>query len=220
MTAEQLINYMIPPLKIEDDVARAKQWMDEFRLNELPVVEDGKFLGFISEDLIYDMNLNHGEVGAYPLKGQNCIASPWNHYFDVLKVIKNHEMGMVSVIDNGVFEGVVVLDDILNEFAQTAIVNTEGAILKVQCSLSHYSLSEISRIVEMNGSTIMGTNIRPNSDTPSLIDIAIRINHFDINQIISGLSEAGYTVIDSFNTQDESYDEEQRFGLLMKYIET
>ncbi|MFN7600410.1 MAG: CBS domain-containing protein, partial [Bacteroidota bacterium] len=56
MTAEELINHMIPPLKVTDDAHKAIVWMEEFRCNHLPVVDNGHLLGFISEDIILESN--------------------------------------------------------------------------------------------------------------------------------------------------------------------
>lgn len=219
MVAEQLINYMVPPLKPGDDIARAKQWMDEFRVKELPVVEENKLLGFISEDLLYDSEIMHPEVGAYPLIGESCVVSVSTHYYDILKVQNEQQLEMVAVLSNDEFKGVVLISDILKEFANTAIVNSQGAIIALQTSLNDYSLSEISRVVEMNGSTVLGANVRPNSEDPSLIEIVLRINHQDVNQIATGLSNSGYKVTSSFNTEDNSFDEKDRFGMLMKFLD-
>jgi len=219
MIAEQLINYMIPPLKPGDDIARAKQWMDEFRVKELPVVQDNKFKGFVSEDLLYDSEILHPEVGAYPLIGQSCIIPTSSHYYDILRVQSNHQLDMVAVISGEEFKGVVLISDILKEFAKTAIVNAQGAIITLQTSLNDYSLSQIARIVEMNGSTLLGANIKPDLDDPSLIEIVLRINHQDVNQIASGLSSSGYKVTSSFNTEDKSFDEKDRYGMLMKFLD-
>ncbi len=220
MIAEQLINYMVPPLKPTDDITRAKQWMDEFRVKELPIVDNGKLLGYVSEELLYDSEIMHPEVGAYPLISESVIVAPWKHYYDILKVLSENKMDVVSVVDNEEFKGVVLRDDILREFSKTAIVNSEGAIIILQTSLKDYSLSDISRIVEMNGSIVLGANVRPNSDDPSQIEIVIRINGQEVNQISNGLNKSGYQVISSFNTEDKSFDEEERFGLLMKYLNT
>ncbi|MEO9872221.1 CBS domain-containing protein [Ekhidna sp.] len=219
MIAEQLINYMIPPLKPSDDIARAKQWMDEFRVKELPVVHDNKLLGFVSEELLYDSEIMHPEVGKYPLIGQDCVVKASNHYYDILKVQNEHQMEVVAVLSQEEFKGVVLISDILKEFAKTAIVNSVGAIVTLQTSLNDYSLSEISRIVEMNGSTVLGANIKPDFEDPSLIEIVLRINHQDVNQIATGLSKSGYKVTSSFNTEDNSFDEKDRFGLLMKFLD-
>ncbi len=220
MIAEQLINYMVPPLKPTDDITRAKQWMDEFRVKELPIVDDGKLLGYVSEELLYDSEIMHPEVGSYPLISESVVVAPWKHYYDILKVLSENQMDVVSVVDNEEFKGVVLRDDILKEFSKTAIVNSEGAIIILQTSLKDYSLSDISRIVEMNGSIVLGANVRPNSEDASQIEIVIRINGQEVNQISNGLNKSGYQVISSFNTEDRSFDEEERYGLLMKYLNT
>lgn len=219
MVAEQLINYMVPPLKKEDDITRAKQWMDEFHVKELPVIENNKLLGFISEELLYDSEIMHSSVGDYPLLGNQCFVRISQHYYDILQVQRTHEMDMVAVLDfEEQFKGVVLVSDVVKEFADTAIVNSEGAIITLKSSLNDYSLSEISRIVEMNESIILGANVKPDKDDPSLIEVVLRINHQDVNQIASGLSKSGYSVTSSFNTEDRSFDEKDRYGLLMKYL--
>jgi len=220
MVADQLINYMVPPLKVGDEITRAKQWMDEFRVKELPVVDQSKLLGFITEDLLFDSEIMNPMVGEYPLIGVSCFASSSTHYYDVLKILQDHQMSMVAVLDaNEEFKGVVLVEDILKEFGNTAIVNSVGAIVILKSSLNDYSLSEISRIVEMNESTILGANVKPDSDDPSLLEIVLRINHQDVNQISSGLANSGYQVISAYNTEDNSFDEKDRFGHLMKFLD-
>ena len=72
MIAEDLINHMIPPLKGTDDAHKAIVWMEEFRCNYMPVVEDGKLLGFISEEIILERNEIDKEVRDFNLVGKNC----------------------------------------------------------------------------------------------------------------------------------------------------
>ncbi|HCR54392.1 MAG TPA: cbs domain containing protein, partial [Cytophagales bacterium] len=47
---------MIPPLKSSDDAHKAIVWMEEFRCNHLPVIENNRLLGFISEEIILEAN--------------------------------------------------------------------------------------------------------------------------------------------------------------------
>lgn len=220
MTADQLINYMIPPLKVDDDITRAKQWMDEFRVKQLPVVKDAVLLGYITEEMLFDSNMMNSLVGEYPLIGQSCFSYSKSHYYDVLKTLSDHEMEMVAILDaNEKFSGVVLTDDIVNELSNTAMVNSTGAIILFKSSLNDYSLAEISRVVEMNGSMILGTNVKPDVDDPSLIEIVLRVNYQDVNQISSGLSKIGYQFISSYNTEDKTFEEKDRYSLLMKYLD-
>jgi CBS domain-containing protein len=56
MIAQELINYLIPPLKPTDDGHKAMVWMEEFRCKHLPVVDKGRLLGFLSEDVARRMS--------------------------------------------------------------------------------------------------------------------------------------------------------------------
>ena len=56
MTARDLINYTVPPLKLSDTVEKAQKWMSEFHTNEFPVVDKGVYFGIFSEDLIFNSN--------------------------------------------------------------------------------------------------------------------------------------------------------------------
>ncbi|MEM9895817.1 MAG: CBS domain-containing protein [Bacteroidota bacterium] len=219
MNAEQLINYMVPPLKPTDDIVRAKQWLEEFRIQELPVVHDKKLVGFITDQLLYDVNIAEHEVGNYPLVGHDWNVSPKTHYLDILRELSQHNIGCIAVVNESEFLGVAVLNDILKEFGNTAIVNSSGAIITLRTMLSNYSLSEISKTVEMNESMILGCNIMPDINDPAYADVTLRINHQDVGQICAMLSGQGYEVTSSLNTENNAIDEEKRLGLLMKYLE-
>ena len=55
MIAEELINQMIPPLKLYDTVDKALRWMDEFRVNELPVVSNRRYMGLATEQHLIEL---------------------------------------------------------------------------------------------------------------------------------------------------------------------
>ena len=219
MIADTLINYMVPPLKVKDDIARAKQWMDEFRLKELPVVENGDLLGFITEDMLYDDEILHPFVGEYPLISQECFVGSQRHYFDILRLHGIYNMDVVAVVDEK-FKGVVLIQDILKELSKTAMINSEGAIITIETTLRDYSLLEISRIIEMNEGSILGLNMRGNEEESEKIEVVIRLNAQVITEITHGLQSSGYKVLSTFNTADKSFDEDERYHFLMKYLES
>ena len=63
MIAKELINHMIPPLKLTDTAAYAIAWIEEFRTKELPVVNNGEFLGLINDEQILDSNDGNKLIG-------------------------------------------------------------------------------------------------------------------------------------------------------------
>jgi 23S rRNA (uracil1939-C5)-methyltransferase len=50
MQAYEFINNLIPPLKVTDNTQKALAWMEEIRINVLPVVDDTQFKGLITDE--------------------------------------------------------------------------------------------------------------------------------------------------------------------------
>ena len=100
MIAEELINHMIPPLKVTDDAHKAVVWMEEFRCNHLPVVSEGKLLGFISEEIILESNDIEKNLGQFELVGKSCSVGLESHFFDILRVAGEHKLNIVAVCAN------------------------------------------------------------------------------------------------------------------------
>ena len=48
MKAIDLIQNDVPPIKIDESLEKALNWMDEFKVNHLPVVSGSEFVGLIS----------------------------------------------------------------------------------------------------------------------------------------------------------------------------
>lgn len=219
MIAKDLINYMIPPLKPQDQVSKARQWMDELRLSELPVVDNGVFVGLIDEELLLNDELMYPNVGDYPLLGQKCTVGSGNHYYDVLKTSNIEGFRIVAVIDElNQYLGVVSIEDVVEAFAKNSSVSTPGAILGLRLKFNDYSLTEISRIIESNEVKILSSYLSPHSEDPNDLHLTLKLNKEDISHIISQLEEAGFSVENAYNTANNSFDEKERIDILMKYL--
>ena len=127
MIAEDLINHMLPPLKGTDDAHKAIVWMEEFRCAYMPVVDDEKLLGFISEEIILETNDIEKQVKDFDLVGQNCYVHLDTHFYDILKIAANNKLQMVAVLNQEQnYCGVITIQDTLTSFAQTAAVQLPG----------------------------------------------------------------------------------------------
>jgi len=218
MTAKDLINYMIPPLKLEDTIEKAQQWMDELKTTELPVTKEGQFLGLVDEDSTYD-HLDATLISDLPLKGQECSVKQGQHYYDVLSTSYNKGFRIVAVLDKeDRYLGVVSIQDVVEAFAQTSSVNSPGAIMVLSIAEIDYSLSNISRMIEMNDVKILSSHVTPQLDELSRVRLTIKLDTEDISQIKTVLENNGIHIEDTFNTSALSYDEKERLDLLMKYL--
>lgn len=219
MIAKDLINYMIPPLKPLDRVSKAKQWMEELRLSELPVIDGERFLGIIDEEMLFDETLKYEQIGAYPLIGQDCQVQAGVHYYDVLKTSHSEGFRIVAVMDeNKHYLGVISMEDVVETFAKNAAVSTPGAIISLRLKFQDYSLAEISRIIETYEAKVLSSFLSPHPEEPSELQLTLKINKEDISHIVALLEQSGFYVENSFNAVNTSFDEKERIEGLMKYL--
>lgn len=209
---------MIPPLKPEDSITKAQEWMDEFKTTELPVADEGHFLGIVDEDMIYD-TMQANNVSDLQLKGTDCIVGQHAHYYDLLSTAYNQGFRIVAVLDaDEKFLGVVSIQDVVEAFAQASSINSPGAIVVLSMQEKDFSLSNIARMIEMNQVKILSSHSAPIPEKPENVRLTLKLDSEDISQIITVLENNSILVEASFNASAMSYDEKERLDLLMKYL--
>lgn len=219
MIAEELINHMIPPLKVTDDAHKAIVWMEEFRCNFLPVVEEGRLLGFISEEIIMESNDIEKRLKDFSLVGQACSVSLESHFFDILRVAGEHKLNMVAVLnEEGKYAGIITVQDVMASFAQTASVQMPGGILVLSMDLIDYSMAEISRYVEENNAKVISSTMVEDPLDPGKIKLTLKINQLDLSRIVATLERFGYRVIGRYQEAPRDDDSKERLDMLMKYL--
>lgn len=220
MTAEELINHMIPPLKVTDDAHKAIVWMEEFRCNHLPVVENGQLLGFISEEIILESNDIEKSLADFELVGKDCAVAMESHFYDILRIAGENKLQIVAVLnEEQQFEGVITVQDIMTSFAQTAAVQMPGGILVLSMDLIDYSLAEISRLVEENNAKIISSTMVEDAMDKGKIKLTLKINQVDLTRIVATLERFSYRVIGRYQESGRPEAEgKERIDMLLKYL--
>lgn len=218
MVAEQLINHLIPPLKPDDTAGRALDWMDEFRCNQLPVVSDGRLLGFISSDTLIDGNDRSRPVTSFELTGQECAVNSDTHFYEVLRIAADNDMQMVAVAEDDRYIGVITASDVLTMFAQTAAIRMPGSILVLSMELLQYSLAEISRLVEENKARIISSSLAEDPLDGSRIRLILKIDQPDLTRIVATLERFEYKIVGRYQQVQSEDPDRERFESLMRYL--
>jgi len=221
MIAEELINHMIPPLKVTDSAHMAIVWMEEFRCNYLPVVNNGKLVGFISEEIILESNDIDKTLAHFELTGKDCTVGLGSHFYDILKTASQHKLYMVCVLDDeGNYAGVITVQDIMASFAQTAAVQMPGGILVLSMDLIDYSLAEICRYVEENNAKVISSIMVEDPMDKGKVKITLKINQVDLARIVATLERFNYRIIGRYQESAvTNTGEQERLDLLMKYLD-
>ncbi len=220
MIAEELINHMIPPLKGTDDAHKAIVWMEEFRCTYLPVVEEGKLLGFISEEIILETNDIDRAVKDFDLVGKASIVFADTHFYDILKVAAENKVQMVAVVTEGNdYAGVITVQDTMTSFAQTAAVQLPGSVLVLSMNHVDYSLATIGRLVEENNAKILSSMVKEDPLDGNKLRLILKIDQLDLSRIVATLERFGYRVIGRYQETRTAVPEKERLDMLLRYLE-
>ncbi len=218
MIAKELISDGILPLKTSDTGKTALSWMEDLRLLHLPLVENGKLLGLVSEFDIYAFNRFDEEMGSHSLSLHKPYVYDYQHIYDVLKLVQLHRLSLVPVVDTEEqYLGSITLQTLLEHFALSLSVNEPGGIIVLGMNVHDYVLSEIARIIESNDSKILSLIVQTELDSTRL-QLTLKLNKRDIASVLQTFNRFNYNVLASFGAEDDFDDLKERYESLMTYL--
>ena len=190
--------------------------MDELRVNDLPVVENGLFLGLANESDFLNAEVYQGEIQA-DLDLLNVSVSPDSHVLDVLKVISENDVTVVPVVDEGNnYLGSITSADLLDHLAEMLGVMREGGIIVLQVFERDHSIQQIARIIEENNAKILSLSVVPVSE--GNLEMHIKIDLPDLNPILQSLERFNYNVLSKFQASQFDDELKDRYNELMRYL--
>jgi CBS domain-containing protein len=190
--------------------------MDELRVNDLPVVENGLFLGLANESDFLNAEVYQGEIQA-ELDLLNVSVSPDSHVLDVLKVISENDITVVPVVDEGNnYLGSITSADLLDHLAEMLGVMREGGIIVLQVFERDHSIQQIARIIEENNAKILSLSVVPASE--GNLEMHIKIDLPDLNPILQSLERFNYNVLSKFQASQFDDELKDRYNELMRYL--
>lgn len=218
MIAAELITEEIPPIRSSESCMKAFNWMDEFKISHIPVVDNGVFYGVLTDDNVLDLEDPEISIAeAYPILPKPHVAQN-QHVYEVMKLVADYNLTIVPILNKeGFYLGSTTLLHIMRLITNTASVNQQGGVLVLQMNQIDYSLAEIARIVEGNDAKILSSNITSSSES-TMIEVTLKINKEDLAGIIQTFNRFDYIVSAAF--QESTYEEDMRlrYEALMKFI--
>ncbi len=218
MTAEELINQMIPPLKPSDSADKALNWMEKFRIAQLPVVDDRAFKGILTEDMIFDHLDSDKTVGDFQLIAASITALPNSHFYDVIKLAIENSLQIVPVLDmDKNFLGVISVNETAAILAKMFAAQGPGGIIVLSLAPKDYSMSEIARLIESNDARILSAFFLEENNTEQA-KLTLKLNREDLTRIIATLERHSYSVVAHFQETELLNVDKERLDLLLRYL--
>ena len=218
MFASKLISDNVPPLKPADTCGRALLWMDELRVNALPVIKNREYLGLVIKSDISNPLLAATRIQDADLKFNRVFVFENQHVYDLTKVASLHKLDLVPVLnDEEEYIGLVTVNDLVAYFAESKSVYMPGGIIILELGFKDYSMSQIAQIIESDGAHLLSASVSATGD-PQKIELTIKVDKVDLTRILASFYRYNYNVVASYHQSEHSDDLKNRYDSLMHYL--
>ena len=218
MLTRDLLTQTLPHLKLHDKVFQALQLMNDDQVTQLPVVENEKFLGLMSEEILMHAENDNAEINEFQPGLINISVRENEHLLSVIQDTVENDLSIMPVVneDNELL-GCITKDDLLKNASEFMSLNEPGGIIVVELDPKQYSFNELSRLIESNDAQITQLNTSTDSDS-GLLTATIKINKADVADVVASLQRHEYNVKYYFG--EELYENEVRsnYENLMNYL--
>ena len=217
MLARELISKVVPPLKPNDEVARALAWMDEFKVSHLPVVDGREFIGIISEDNILDGEKSDTVIASKEVMSHASVLES-QHIYYVIRKLTATDLSVVAVVDSeDKYLGCITLSDLVTKFEELAAINQPGGIIVLNMNKADYSLAQVAHVIESNNAKILSSYVFDRPET-GMLELTLKVNREEIGSIVQSLERYDYKVIAYFQESAHLEDLKGRYDELMRFI--
>ncbi|NCB09351.1 MAG: CBS domain-containing protein, partial [Bacteroidia bacterium] len=119
MLAEKLISDVVPSIQRSEKGQKALNWMDVFRVSHLPVLDGKKYLGLVSDKIIYDFDLLDKPIENELDKLNTTHVHQEQHIFEVAILMYKLKLSVIGVLTNEhEYLGAITLYDLARRFAR------------------------------------------------------------------------------------------------------
>ncbi len=214
-----ITNYITNDYKALDSqvtITDVQDFLNESSFSHFPILENGVYIGNIVSDEIETFD-SAKLVFDYRYSLEGFFVRSSMIWIDVLEVFAKNNSNIVPVLDDeNKYMGYYEINDILNFFHETPFLKESGVIVIVKKSLTDYSLSQITQIVESNNGKLLGLFIS-DSDTVH-VQITLKISLGPINEIIQTFRRYNYEIISEHFEDNYINTLKERSDYLDKYL--
>lgn len=220
MLAKDLISDIIPSIQTSVTGIKALNWMEIFRVSHLPIVNNDRFLGLISDTDIYDLNEADQAIGAHPLSLLRPFVYSNQHIYEVISLVSKLKLSLVPVLnEQKKYLGCITMQNLVANFIKITAAGEPGAILILEMSINDYLLTEIAQIVESNDAKILSLYVST-FEASTQLNITLKLNISDLSSITQTFERYNYKIKASY-MEDEALEHfyDDRFEQFMNYLD-
>jgi len=192
--------------------------MADFHVMHLPVVEEDKLAGLVSEDGLLNIEDDTTHLSQLQASFSKTAAHGDSFFFEAIQLVNESGLSVIPVITGeSEYAGSIIASDLLKHLSKISGVSDIGGIIVLEMEKVSFSFSEISKLVETNDAQITQLNTYTDAHSGNFY-ITLRINKLEISDIVATFQRYEYQVKYYFG--EELYENELRnnYDHLMNYL--
>jgi acetoin utilization protein AcuB len=220
MMIRELISDSIPSVKPTDTVALALNWMNEFKVGQLPLVDNSRYQGLITEDALLDGADLESPLGHQHLAGsEGTYIFHENHIYDAIDMMTNFRLEVLPVVgDDQAYKGVITLRDVGRLLGNLFAVQEPGGVMVLSIPAHSYVLSEVGRIAESADAKVLSLYLSPLPDSKDML-LTLKLNVEDLSRVVAAFERFDYEIVRTFHRTKPLEDYSRNLEAFMKYLE-
>jgi len=219
MSLPEIIQRSVKPLS--SDTLLEEIYPEDYPDNQgyIPIVDDGKFTGFLPlVDIEIEKEVNQ-TVGQCALEKVEEQVSESQHVFQIMLLFQKAGLDILPVVgEDQTYEGFVKKENVFNGLSETFAFQSEGGVIVLAIAAIDYSLSEISRLIESNQGKIIGVVVESDPFTHQRLLVHLKINQTDLSRIIATLERFEYQILEVHHESNSTSLDQERLDQLLKYL--
>jgi acetoin utilization protein AcuB len=218
MLVSDLITDEIPPLKVTDTVEIALDWMEQFKVSHLALVNNKELIGVVSENDLLDYNKPEESFDTAKIAVMKPIIHHYQHTYELLKLMSSLNLTLIPVLDEKEFyKGCITLKGIVQNLSNMASVQNPGGVIVLELNQNDYSVTQIGNIVEGNDAKILSLHVSSVPDSTK-IEVTLKVNREDLTRILQTFNRYNYTIKASYNYGDYDNDLKNKLDEFMHFL--
>ncbi len=219
MIVKEIFSDSIPALSVMDSAQRALYFMEFFKVSNLPIVDDQKYLGMITDESIIDCEKDNLLIKEFIPEKENTYIYADEHIYNAIFQMSQYKLSLLTVLNREEkYLGTVSPMHLINAMGLLTSVDQSGSILVLKMGIRDYSLSEVAQIVEGHQAKILSSYIHTCKDQHH-IKLTLKLNTTNLASIKASFERYKYE-IESVFSESQMLDDmhKDRFDELMYYL--
>ena len=220
MLASNCINHEIPFLQPEDKGLTALSLLEEFKVNEMALVDKEKFIGLITEMDLLDYECIEGEIKGLKTEFKQCFVQEDDHLMDAVSLMVTENLTILPVLSmDEKYMGCIDQATIIQKIGSAEGFTAIGGVLELEIGIHDYSMAELARIVESNDLKILHFYLNSTPDS-NLLHLTLKLNKSNLSRLIQSFERFGYKITATYQQDEYEEDLKRRYDSFIRYLNT